>query len=358
MKRIRIGVLTLMITLTCFFMSSITASAEEGLPGTKVKVTFPFVDIQSVDARITYTNREIFTDVVVSQTLDMSGIATEDAVCFNSDGSNKSGDITLELTIPEEAQIGAECIIALNEVYVTNAAGEYVDDVTQTVTVTVVEVLGQSGKTPGTVIRTDVDISLLEEQIKIAERIRNNGYSKDSWNAFLEALADARNALAVGTQEEIDKATQDLMAAMKAFVSIDYSKLQAAIDEANELVASDYNSQMWHNLLTALNNGNLMLSGDDQAAVDAAAAEITKRLEEVRELLRNSAGTSTGGSTVIEPTEDYCNIAIHNVWPVLFFVSLAGNIVLLVILYGRFKIKKKVTKDDTPLVDYEIGDDE
>ena len=70
----------------------------------------------------------------------------------------------------------------------------------------------------------------------------------------------------------------------------------------------------------------------------------------------------TGGriySTCVEvpPTDDYCNISTHPVWPVLLIISLilnAGLVGLIVVYVAR---KRKKVTDDIPLVDYDINDD-
>jgi hypothetical protein len=58
----------------------------------------------------------------------------------------------------------------------------------------------------------------------------------------------------------------------------------------------------------------------------------------------------------VEPSGDYCNISMHYVWPILFFISLALNLVFAGVAVYLFRRKKKES-DDTPLVDYDIGED-
>ena len=59
----------------------------------------------------------------------------------------------------------------------------------------------------------------------------------------------------------------------------------------------------------------------------------------------------------VPPTDDYCNIPAHRVWPVLFFCSFALNVALVAVIAIYISRKKKNQKDDTPLVDYDIEDD-
>jgi len=57
------------------------------------------------------------------------------------------------------------------------------------------------------------------------------------------------------------------------------------------------------------------------------------------------------------PEDDFCNISIHQVWPIVFFISLALNVAFVVLAVIYVTRRKKNRKDNTPLVDYDIGDD-
>ena len=48
---------------------------------------------------------------------------------------------------------------------------------------------------------------------------------------------------------------------------------------------------------------------------------------------------------------------MHRIWPILFFISLALNVVFIVVIVVAVIRRKKNAKDDTPLVNYDIGDD-
>ena len=56
------------------------------------------------------------------------------------------------------------------------------------------------------------------------------------------------------------------------------------------------------------------------------------------------------------PTDDFCNISIHHLWPVLFAASAVMNLVLAAALVFVIKHKNKQV-DETPLVNYDIYDD-
>ena len=58
----------------------------------------------------------------------------------------------------------------------------------------------------------------------------------------------------------------------------------------------------------------------------------------------------------ILPTNDFCNIPSHHTWPVLFAISLALNVMLVIALVYVIVVKRN-TVDNTPLVNYDIDDD-
>ena len=57
------------------------------------------------------------------------------------------------------------------------------------------------------------------------------------------------------------------------------------------------------------------------------------------------------------PEGEFCNIPMHKLWQILFFISLILNVVLVVVIVVIVSKKKNNAKDKTPLVDYDIGDD-
>ena len=195
-----------------------------------------------------------------------------------------------------------------------------------------------SGSSSGSAVK--VDLSKLQELIDKASNLKKDGYTADSWNKMVDALTKAQAALSSTNQDEIDAAAKALGDALNGLVKMDYSKLLDAIARAKELGKDNEVNSLWLALLDALTNGNLMLASDDQAQVDAAAKQINDLIEQLLD-----------GSK-------FCNISIHKVWPILFFISLAANVVLVVVLVKKNGTKKKNQVDNTPLVDYDISDDE
>ena len=172
---------------------------------------------------------------------------------------------------------------------------------------------------------------------------------------MLEALANAEKAMGAKTQAEIDAAAADLAEAIRNLVALNYKPLQDAINSTENFLGGDALGGKLAALLDRLNEAKALLgNARDQESIDAAAAALIAALEELEDALKELVGKTEVVEVV--PSGEYCNISIHYVWPILFFISLALNLVFVgtVIYLSR---RKKRESDDTPMVDYDIGDD-
>lgn len=268
-------------------------------------------------------------------------------------GNPGTKTVTAKVTAPSSAAVGTKYEVTF-DYECWDAEGQLIETNTATYTVEVVSgssggssggsssgssSSGSSSTTPSTPT-VKVDLSKLQELIDKVSNLKKDGYTADSWNKMVDALTKAQAALSSTSQEEVDAATKALSDALDGLVKVDYSKLQEAIAKAKDLGKDNETNSLWLALLDALTNGNLMLGSDDQAQVDAAAKQINDLIDQLQ-----------GGGK-------FCSIAIHKVWPILFFISLAANVVLVVVLVNKNGTKKKNQVDNTPLVDYDISDDE
>lgn len=270
-------------------------------------------------------------------------------------GNPGTKTVTAKVTAPSGAAVGTVYTVTF-DYECWDAEGQLIESNTATYTVEVVSggsSGGNSGSSGGSSSSgssssgsgssgsaVKVDLSKLQELIDKASNLKKDGYTADSWNKMVDALTKAQAALSSTNQDEIDAAAKALGDALNGLVKMDYSKLLDAIARAKELGKDNEVNSLWLALLDALTNGNLMLASDDQAQVDAAAKQINDLIEQLLD-----------GSK-------FCNISIHKVWPILFFISLAANVVLVVVLVKKNGTKKKNQVDNTPLVDYDISDDE
>lgn len=342
-------------------------------PSETVTVYFTKSDIYGIDGTFSFSNPELFTSVSYS-TSGMAGSAANNKVyLYSADKANVSIGVTV--TINPAAADGDSCVITFN--YQTSDIDGNMTSGTasQTVTVSVPSDPGKPeqpedpgkpsdpGKPEEPKDEVKADTTELERQITIAEGLNSSEYTAESWKALSTALDNARALLKSTDQKKVDKAAADLSSAIKNLVKMDYSKLQAAIDSAKVLTDTDEVGQKYTALIGALSESIEALASNDQAAVDAAAekletmvAELQSALDELREA--NIVEVEKTVEVEVEPKSPFCNISIHKVWPVLFFISLAVNIALIALIVVFVVRKKRAQVDTTPLVDYDIGDDE
>ena len=126
-----------------------------------------------------------------------------------------------------------------------------------------------------------VDKAALNEAIAEAEAADTTGKTDESVAALQAAIEAAKGVAAdeEATEQEVADAIDALEAAVAGLedevvepepTEPDYSKLQAAIAEAEALNESDYTAESWAAVESALADARAALESTDQAAVDAA----------------------------------------------------------------------------------------
>ncbi len=352
-KKFVVAFLTLMLLVV---LGTTAVFAVNVNPGKTTTVTFEFKNVYGAQGKVSFSGDDIIESYSFSKV--GSGSTSEETNMFAIYGDEK-GTYALKVTVKlkSTAKAGQKATISVDYADIPKDDFLPVDRTAKTATITVV-------KPNVPVVTPSVDYTELNRQIEIAEGLEQTGYTDDSWNAMIQALDAAKALRSSKSQTAVDEGAAALEAAIKALVKVDYSKLQAAIDSANEFINSDDFAKLWQEFLEALINGEALLNvSGDQAEVDAAADAILKALEALKKAMEEFKtpiinDVEVEVPVVVEPTEPFCNIPMHQVWPILFIISAvlnAGFIVLIVVYIVR---KKKNGKDNTPLVDYQIGDDE
>lgn len=345
---------TVIVAIMVMALAMVSPSAADYTvkPGGTVSVDLSIYNTEGVQGNISCEG-----NASVSYSSQGGGVQGNGDVAIFNDGVKGTITITANLTAPSNATPGSTTYtVEFHYRESINNGDDMSDWKTLTRTVEVVSggsSGGNSGSSGGSSSSgssssgsgssgsaVKVDLSKLQELIDKASNLKKDGYTADSWNKMVDALTKAQAALSSTNQNEIDAAAKALGDALNGLVKMDYSKLLDAIARAKELGKDNEVNSLWLALLDALTNGNLMLASDDQAQVDAAAKQINDLIEQLLD-----------GSK-------FCNISIHKVWPILFFISLAANVVLVVVLVKKNGTKKKNQVDNTPLVDYDISDDE
>lgn len=367
------AVLIALLLVTTMVPAAFAAGSNEveGAAGEKVTVTFDINNAYGVNG--TFDTNGNGADY--SSNGAMTGSVNNDKAFFYGDGQQNL-QINAEVTIPADAKPGDRIPVTFTY-EVSDANG----DMSEMKTVTQYIVVGEDVPTP-TEAPTQptqpsqpsqpsgpsgggnkeeekkIDYTELNKQIAIAESLKEADYTAESWAAMLEKLEAAIEARKSDDQDVVDKAARELAAAIAALVKIDASKLEQVIAEGNALAAGDKLGNLWFQLFEAIQEGIDLIGSGDQAAVDAAVAKIEGLIAQIKAALAEQGEVAVKEVIVeVEPEGEYCNLAKHRIWPILFFVSLAVNVLLAVVLIVVLKKRKAVTADDTPLVDYDIGED-
>lgn len=206
----------------------------------------------------------------------------------------------------------------------------------------------------------NLDDNELKRQVAIANGLNKMDYTAESWDDVAYALEKAYKAMGGNNQITVDHAAEELKTAIASLVRMNYAALEKILSDVEELVESDPQNDLWAQLLDAVSRGSALLTSGDQAAVDAAATEITHLYAQLEATIAGEKAPDVIVQEIpveVPPTDDYCNITGHRVWQVLFFLSLAVNVILLAVIVVYISKKKRNQRDDTPLVDYDIYDD-
>lgn len=362
--------LLLAMILVVVAIPPMTASAatmvEAGQSGS---VYFEYSNIFGIDGEFTFSNPSLFSSVSYDTTgTNMSGSVVND-LCYLYGAKAVNGKVGVKFTVSSNAKPGDSCTIKFSYEHVVDINGTMSDWKTEEFTITVkakepvpptatpkpVVTPKPQEPTPSPVA---IDYTELLKQIGIAEGLNGSDYTKASWENLQNALTAGKDAADSNSQAEVDKAAADLANAIDALVKMDYSKLIAAIDDAQKLGEGNELGELWNDLIAALDDAKTKLTSGDQAAVDAAAENLQKLIQQISDKLKEEGKVVEVIKEVeVDPKGPFCNIPIHKVWPILFIISAILNVGFIVLIVIYFLRRKKNQKDDTPLVDYDIGDD-
>jgi len=409
-------IIAVLLVLTMFLATvpAVYAAGREVLPGESTVVSFKVSNILGIDGTITVEdpNGIVSSSSITSVNTALAGnFSGEKFIYATSDMNAADFTINYKVTLNSGVTAGKECVVTF-KYEVTDTSLALSDWKTETQTIVVgkkadvttiyipggdrppYETLAPADTTkpeettkpiettppteppvttkppvtvkpsePDTPVVVTVDYTELKKQIEIAEGLNQFKYTADSWANLAKALEEGKAALSSKKQEVVDNAAAALAKAISELVELDFSALLAAIERVEAFLNSNEIAKKAQELITALANAQALLnSATDQATIDAAAAELASLMEQLEQLLASLFTEKEIIKEVekiveVEPEGDYCNIPIHHVWPILFFVSLAVNVGLIVLVVVFVVRKKKTQVDDTPVVDYDIGDD-
>ena len=206
-----------------------------------------------------------------------------------------------------------------------------------------------------------VSYSELELKLAVAGGLNQYDYTKASWAPLAEALEKGTKLFGKAeSQKEVTEAAAEIEKAITGLVRMDYSELEKVLSHLYSIIGENQElHDLWSKIDEAEKKARPLLVSGDQAAVDNAAAELQALLDELYATDTKEPEVEVVVKEVeieVPPTDDYCNITSHHLWPVLFAVSAVLNIILAA-AFGTVFIKKRNTSDNVPLVSYDIDDD-
>lgn len=326
---------TIVLALVLCLVMTVAASAADYTvkAGSSVKVSLSESGSGGIDGTVSVSGGATAT----YSSSESGGVTTSGSFYLYNSGTKT---VTATVSAPKTAAIGDTYTVT----FTYNAYDSNGSDLGQKSVKKTVEVGEKNSQDAGT-SAGGIDLSKLKDKIAEAEALDPAAYTEDSWNDLQAALTKANEVAAKAkNQADVDVALENLTKALEGLVEMDYSKLLEAINSAGELGQDNESNSLWVALIHALQEGNARLDSQNQSAVDTAADEINNLLAQIQD---GSAGS-----------EPFCNVPLHKIWPVLFFVSLAANAVLVIVIVMYVNRKKKKRTDTTPLVDYDITDDE
>jgi hypothetical protein len=368
-------VVAVLLIATMVVPAAAKTANEKVYAGETVTVCFTYNSSYSLDGEFTVTDAkgiiEGTPDYRIQQRDGMAGGQVSGNKCFLYDTSNPAvaHDVVVcaVLNIKSTAKVGDTCQISFAYNKGTDGTGMKVESGTDTATVEIVkrpeDQKPDEPTKPSTPSKPGqkIDRTELARQISIAEGLNEKDYTAETWQTLKDALKEAKNRMTTGNQTAVDAAAQQLAAAIAALKRVDHTALKNALESVKGLTEDQKLGDLLTQLVDAMCEGKELLNSNDQAAIDACAAKINDLVAQVKKLLEEMKKVENvveKEPVEVEPQGPYCNIKIHSIWPIIAIVSLILNAAFIAVIVVYYTKKKKYQEDNTPLVNYDIADDE
>lgn len=373
MKKLK-NIIILPVVLALLVISANAAVAENvnAAPGTSAELTFKYENVYNVDGAFAVDDPQDIVDEYTISVVDYGSalVTIRGNRLWAQPGGTPTKtqvSVAVQLKIKSDAALGSQCTVSFSGIYGSadeEPGNEHELYESATVTVggaaTDTPAAGEDGDTPVQNPTARIDYRELEKNIAIAGGINQSEYTNETWENLSNVLSSAQYAMSSSSQSDVDAAAAALGEAISALKKIDYSQLIKAVSEAEEFVAGDAMAKDWLALIEELEKASSLLGGNDQRAIDESAEKINGILKSLQLQLDEQRAPEVITKEVeveVLPKDDYCNIANHRIWPILFISSAAINVALVIVIIAYTIKKKKYHNDDTPLVDYDIDDD-
>lgn len=348
-------------------------SAEAGQTAT---VQFNFVDVSHIAGTFSFSDAQGIidsSDITVTNPGTIKAAIQNNSLVSEQGKENTTVGVEVRIKLKESAPAAGNCTVAFTGVYHDGQERDIYEAAIVTVkkaSATPVQPTDSANSTtpadsvqttPPAPVKPKISYAELEKQISIASGLKNNGYTDDSWKAMQQALSAAKAVRKDSPQNAVTEAAKSLAASMNALVKMNHTELQQILTEAGALADSTELVSLWDQLMTAMSQGESLLTSGDQKAVDEAAAnidDILTRIQTDLEEINTPKIVEVEVPVEILPTDDYCNMPQHSMWPIVLGISVGVNLLLIVVMVVYTVRKKTYDNDDTPLIDYDIDDED
>ena len=380
MKRLN-KILILVLALTIAFSAlCISASAADTKAGESGSITFTFANVYGVDGAVTADAGVTITNVTSN---------VQDAACVNNkvfiySAEQTTIQVIVYYTVDANATVGSA--FAVNFDGSTYGLNDQVGTIAKATDYVTVAAQSSGGTT---IVVPKADTTALEEQIAIAEALNEVDYTEESWATMQAALTAGKRLLNSFSQTAVNNATAKLKDAIAALVKLDRAALIDAMNKADALFNKNADSKLWKELHDAVVNGGELMTSRTQADIDAGVTALLNAIKAVEALL-NKAPETVIKEVTVEVTKEVEKIVevekvvtetvevekvvekevikevpvevpaegSNLVWIILLIISIVINVALAVLVVLYFIKKKSNQKDNTPLVNYNIEEDD
>ena len=314
------------------YASTPAAQTVKVTAGETVTVTFSESDCYGVSGSITYSNRDLFSSVTPGNS--PYGQIREKSFILSS-AEKVECTVTLSVKIKDTAAVGDKCVISFTD-YLrvdNNVTLEGPEGLTKTVTLEVKQkettqpsnpttptdpkpqqpttpadpkpstpnnntnnntntnkpttqtpATPSTPATPNTNTNTNtqtgggLDFRALNRQINIANSLVESEYTTDSWTAMKTALDSAVAARNAKTQNQINNATTALKDAVAALVRVNAAELKTLLESASKYVEEDAITTLKEALEKAIADADAAIKSGDAQKIDAAKTALDSAL--------------------------------------------------------------------------------
>lgn len=315
MKKFHIILPVFVVVILIMLTPIIRAEAAEGKPGQTVTVTFSFNDIRGLDGVFSFSDKEIFNDISYSSSFQ--GVRFNNNKVFYSTTAEEAtaGTITVTATIKEDASVGSKCTVTLGDINVTDANTNSVYSGSKSEVVNVVEE-PVATKEPAKPTATPASQSGGQN----GNQSSNQNSNQNQVQNITEKPGDNQGGNNGGSQ------------------SIEVTK------QPQNNNSSDNNNSGESSSIEATRTATISPS-------ETPASEIESSKSPDKSIEANAGANA-------EKNKKDNDSNGKSFWIILLILSIIANLILAGILIWRKVLKNADTGKDTPLVDYDINEDD